>query len=273
MSIYRTDKTNGNFTQISNNLLREMRLSSKAKYLLICMLSLPDNWVYSTEGLKTITGLKKGAITSALHELEENGYLFRYRTRSSDGRMGKSEWNIFEEPIQNNPNADSEEAPVRKNPNQAEPALDSPEADSPEVENERLCNKENNKMEQINMIDAIDRARIWREQIEFNIVNEELIDRFGKGRVNEIVDLITDAIINEAPLPLSMKSKIPWELAVERFRRLEPEHITYVLERIEERKKPIKDIKSYLLTSLYNAPTTMESYYDAKNGRDSPPDE
>ena len=49
--------------------------------------------------LNAVTGMKKGVISSALHELEEDGYLLRSRTRPSNGRMGKSEWDIYEEPI------------------------------------------------------------------------------------------------------------------------------------------------------------------------------
>ena len=272
MSIYRSDKTNGDFTQISNSLLRDMRLSSKAKYLLIFMLSLPDSWVYSIEGLQTVTGMKKGVLTSALHELERNGYLLRSRTRSSDGRIGKSEWNIFEEPIRD-PENNAEKTPVNNNPEQAHPPQVSPAVDFPPVENERQYNKENNKTEQTNTIDVIDRARIIRSDFERKLATKELIKDFGESHIYGIIELLTDALIVPDQLCRIGRKSIPKELVAQRFDCLEPEHIRYVLDCVAKTKKPPKNIRSYLVTSLYYAPTTMESYYDAENGRDYQPDD
>lgn len=237
-----------------------MRLSSKAKYLLIFMLSLPDDWVYSTEGLQAVTGMKKGGISSALHELERNGYLLRARTRSSDGRIGKSEWNIFEEPIRD-PENNAEKTPVNNNPEQAHPVQD-----SPSVENERQYNKENNKTEQTNTIDVIDRARIIRSDFERKLATKELIKDFGESHIYGIIELLTDTLIVPDQLCRIGRKSIPKELVAGRFDCLEPEHIRYVLDCVAKTKKPINNIQTYLLTALYNAPTTMESYYDAENG-------
>ncbi len=257
MAIYRSDKTNGNFTQISNSLLRDMRLSSKAKYLLIFMLSLPDSWVYSTEGLQAVTGMTKGVLSSALHELEENGYLLRSRTRSSDGRIGKSKWEIFEEPIDVQLTDTSHDAPeVEK------PSLDNPTAVSPTAENRTLQIKEEQRKDQTNVIDLIDDARAAREEFEFKLATPELIKRFGSSQIDGIIMLLTDTLMASDQLCKIGKEKIPKELVADRFLSLEPDHITYVLDCLKKLKKPIKNIKSYMLSALYSAPTTVESYYE-----------
>lgn len=257
MAIYRSEKKNGNFTQISNSLLRDMRLSSKAKYLLIFMLSLPDSWVYSIEGLQTVTGMKKGVLTSALHELEENSYLVRRRTRSPDGRMGKSEWEIYEEPIDDQLTDTSNEAPeVEK------PSLDNPTAVFPTAENRTLQIKEEQRKDQTNVIDLIDDARAAREEFEFKLATPELIKRFGSSQIDGIIMLLTDTLMVSDQLCKIGKEKIPKELVAERFLSLEPDHIIYVLDCLKKLKKPIKNIKSYMLSALYSAPTTIDSYYD-----------
>lgn len=265
MSIHRSDKSQGNYTCISNNLLRDRRLSSKARFLMALMLSLPENWVYSVDGLCSVSGLKYGVVKSAIHKLEENGYLVRRRTRSFNGQLSHSEWDIYEEPILVNSGNGSDIAPDDRIPR-----LDKPRKAYPTVGKERIISKDSNNMRQTNTMDMIDDACIWREQIESNIKSEELIERFGKAFVKEIVDLITDVIISREPQCRIGKSVIPRELVIERFRKLEPKHVAYVFECIKEIKKPIKNIKAYILSSLYNAPTTIEQYYDAQIRHDYP---
>lgn len=64
-----------NYVVMSNIHLREKEMSLKAKGLLSVILSLPENWKYSTEGLVSICAEQESAITSALKELKEFGYL------------------------------------------------------------------------------------------------------------------------------------------------------------------------------------------------------
>lgn len=66
-----------NYTIMSNYHLQDNNLSLKAKGLLSVMLSLPDEWDYSSRGLSTICKETKDTINKTLKELEENGYLER----------------------------------------------------------------------------------------------------------------------------------------------------------------------------------------------------
>ena len=74
MSKIRVNKTK-DYTVLSNHHLKNKNLSLKAKGLLSVMLSLPDDWDYSINGLSFICKENETAITSALDELKENGYL------------------------------------------------------------------------------------------------------------------------------------------------------------------------------------------------------
>ncbi len=87
MAVFRVEKTK-DFTVMSNFHLRDVELSLKAKGLLSLMLSLPEDWDYTTKGLSCICKDGVDSITSSLKELENHGYLIRQRTRYENGRLG-----------------------------------------------------------------------------------------------------------------------------------------------------------------------------------------
>lgn len=94
-----------NFTVVDNYALRDENLSLKARGLLVTMLSMPDNWHFSENGLCSIFGKDgQSSIRSGLKELEEGGYLVRKRTRDELGRMASVEWVVFDKPHLENPN-------------------------------------------------------------------------------------------------------------------------------------------------------------------------
>ena len=94
--VFRVNKTK-NYTVMSNYHLQDKKLSFKAKGLLSCMLSLPDDWNYSVRGLASISKEGIKAINSILKELEENYYLKRERKQENNGRF-YYEYNIYETP-------------------------------------------------------------------------------------------------------------------------------------------------------------------------------
>ncbi len=100
MSVFRVEK-NSNYTVMGNYHLRDMRLSLKAIGLLSKILSLPEDWDYSLKGLVKICKDGQSAVDTALHELEEQGYLERTRDRSSDGRLTGTIYTIYETPHKN----------------------------------------------------------------------------------------------------------------------------------------------------------------------------
>ena len=73
MTVFRVEK-NANYTVMSNEHLRNRELSLKAKGLLSQMLSLPEEWDYSLEGLSRINREGVDAIRTGIRELEEHGY-------------------------------------------------------------------------------------------------------------------------------------------------------------------------------------------------------
>ena len=97
MAVFRIEKTR-DYTVMSNHHLRNTELSLKAKGLLSLMLSLPENWDYTTKGLARICKDGVDSICAGVRELEEQGYVVRERVRNPNGQLGAIEYTILEQP-------------------------------------------------------------------------------------------------------------------------------------------------------------------------------
>lgn len=111
-----TRKKNENFTTISNEILRDKRISLKARGLMLTVMGLPDTWDFSLSGIKTILKEGSDAIRTALAELEEYGYCTRTEIRRDDGTFvgvdyefceTPTEYPITNQPILENPISDN----------------------------------------------------------------------------------------------------------------------------------------------------------------------
>lgn len=92
-----------NYTCISNDVFRS-DLSLKACGMLCTILSLPDDWEFSENGLQAILKDGQTSIRSAIKELESAGFLSRTRERDENGRMGRCVWIVSDYPRFENPN-------------------------------------------------------------------------------------------------------------------------------------------------------------------------
>ena len=97
MAVFRIEKTR-DYTVMSNHHLRDKSLSLKAKGLLSLMLSLPEEWDYTTKGLARICKDGVDSICAGVRELEEHGYVIRQRVRNTNGQLGAIEYTILEQP-------------------------------------------------------------------------------------------------------------------------------------------------------------------------------
>ena len=116
---------------MANHHLRNKTLSLKAKGLLSLMLSLPEDWDYTTRGLSCICKDGVDSIRVGIQELEANGYLVRERRRNENGQYGAIEYTILEKPRQVAIPPPVQEKPILENPTQAIPMQDFPTQEIP----------------------------------------------------------------------------------------------------------------------------------------------
>ena len=83
---------------MANHHLRNRELSLKAKGLLSLMLSLPEDWDYTTQGLSCICKDGVDSICATIKELEKAGYVKRRGLRDAQGRLSDLEYTILEKP-------------------------------------------------------------------------------------------------------------------------------------------------------------------------------
>lgn len=103
-----------------------------------------------------------------------------------------------------------------------------------------------------------------KEQLEYDI----LITKVGKETAEEIVLLITDVICGTNETVRIGKSEFPREVVRSRLFKLNCEHIEYVVDCMKENTTDVRNIRSYLLTALYNAPATIDNHYRTKVNHD-----
>ena len=136
MAVFRIEKTR-DYTVMSNHHLRDRSLSLKAKGLLSLMLSLPEEWDYTTKGLARICKDGVDSICAGVRELEEHGYVIRQRVRNPNGQLGAIEYTILEQPRPLEPKPE--------NPERENPVLDNPEQGNPAQLNTNRSSKEKSK--------------------------------------------------------------------------------------------------------------------------------
>ena len=79
--------------------------------------------------------------------------------------------------------------------------------------------------------------------------------------IYQIVDLLVDTCATKRKMLHIAGDDKPAEVVRSRFMKLNADHICFVLKRLAENSSPIRNMKQYLLASLYNAPTTMQLVY------------
>lgn len=288
MAVFRVERTK-DYTVMSNHHLKDKRLSLKAKGLLSQMLSLPEDWDYTLSGLASINLESKDAIRSAVQELENAGYIRRRQTVDERGKFSSNEYIIYEQP---QPLLDN---PLSENPTTENPSPEKPLTENPTQLNTKRTNtqkqntdlssthsipfhsevsqttdapyevKRRTKRSETSMSMSASEVESYRDLIMDNIDYDILLQDqpYDKDRLDEIVDLITDTVCSTKKTIRVAGSDYPTEVIKSRLLKLNAEHIRFVFDCLKENTTKIRNIRQYLLTTLYNAPITIGNYYSA----------
>lgn len=282
MAVFRVEKTR-DYTVMANHHLRNTELSLKAKGLLSLMLSLPEEWDYTTKGLARICKDGVDSICAGVRELEEHGYVVRERIRNPNGQLGAIEYTILEQPQE-----PKREKPEWENPVQANPVLDDPVLGKPEQENPAQLNTYRTNKDESNTLSAnpypinsypinpvtdqmgTDGMDVYREIVKGNIEYDIMKDNFpyDHERLDEIVELMAETLASKKATFCIAGDTYPASTVKFKLLRINSLHIQYVFECLNKNTTEVRNIKKYLLATLFNAPSTMGSYYKAQVNRD-----
>lgn len=119
-------------------------------------------------------------------------------------------------------------------------------------------------------IDTMDTIEVYRQLIKQNIGYDSLITESGyqTGLLEEILELLVETVSVERKRIRIGGTELPYQLVKGKFCKLNREHIQYVLDCMQKNTTKIGNIRSYLLTALYNAPNTMNNYYQSEVNHD-----
>ena len=288
MSVFRVEKSKG-YTVMSNHHLRNHTLSLKAKGLLSQMLSLPEDWDYTLQGLAQINKESIDAIREAVRELERAGYIKRSRERDERGCLRGTVYTIYEQPhAEPTPEEPTQEKPAQEKPALDNPTLEKPMLEKPTLENPTQLNTESTKKRKrqskdLSITDSIPfpsgfpdapaqkRTEMkgsfesYRELILENIDYDVLASdpHVDREQLDEIVDLLQETVCSTRSQIRVAGNDYPTEVVRSKLLKLNREHIRFVMDCLKQNTTRIRNIRQYLLTVLFNAASTMNSYYTA----------
>ena len=121
-----------------------------------------------------------------------------------------------------------------------------------------------NQSESMEMIDGIDSHAIYMDIIRENIDYDTMLQNpkwKDADRYEELYQLICEIVCVKRQTVRIAGEDYPYEIVKSKFLKLNSSHLLYVIESMNNTTTKITNIKSYMLTALFNAPTTMNNYY------------
>ncbi len=281
-------KKRNNFSMVSNTLIQDDSVSLKAKglYALIQSYITIDGFTLYKGFLLSKCAEGKKAFESAWKELKEAGYLIQYKMQNPDTKQFFYEYDLLDAPetvtrkpiteenTGDNRTPDSVDQELKPDPQKGVCGSGSMWLrDDMEkggcINNTKQSNtlKSNILSNHINSYPHDDCGKVSERKVSLDEVKEQIgYSALDESDQAEQIALLIQEVLNmpdSGTIRVSMRN-IPAADAKERFRMLDMFHVQYLLDCINANEKEVANMKTYLLTSLYNAPATISAYYSNK---------
>ena len=292
------EQMQGGYTVLPNQILRTREMSYKARYLLAQMLSMSEAWQYTVAGMAKVCGMGRDAVRTAMVELETLGYLARSQSRAN-GRFSHNVYIIREVPVEVEAapaEAESQEdniltpaastAPSTVQETVSAPLADSPLPVSTLPENLPLRKNKGKKYQEKKYQDSLPSPSSihptyplgeqkfvgilewntclskYKRQVEYDTL---LFDHpEWKERLDELLELMTEASCCPAPTQRIGGCQVSTEVVRARYAKIDMFIIDYIFDKLSTTIQPIRNIRQYLRTVLFHAPSTCTHDYDAR---------
>ena len=189
---------------------------------------------------------------------------------------------IYEQPQLRKPDTDS---PDTENPDMDKPDTEKPAELNIEKSNTQKQNIYGSSTDSIPFRDcaadclperkgrnamSLTEIESYRELIQENIGYEYLCQQYETYRedLDEIVELIVETVCAKRNTTRIAGSDFPHEIVRSRFLKLDNSHIEFVMDCLQKNTTEIRNMKQYLLTVLFNAPTTISNHYTSQVNHD-----
>lgn len=118
--------------------------------------------------------------------------------------------------------------------------------------------------------DLNDEYNAYAEIVRGNLELDIMLERYPQDTeiIEGIYDLVLETVLCQNPTIWISKNEYPTSLVKSKFLKLNSMHLEYVMACMKDNTTKVRNIKSYLLSALFNAPTTMSSYYQSEVSHD-----
>lgn len=295
MAVCRVNKTQ-NYTVMSNYHLKSKNLSLKAVGLLSKVLSLPDDWDYTVSGLVEICKENKTAMTSALNELKQWGYLKVTKLMPNETESGRIEYiyDFFEHSdiddyfgsgmkssTESNDNKPCKKTSTKKQDTEKQDiekqgienlCLENLDLDFQTLENQPQLNtnKSNTKELNTNNSSIIHSTESIDSKVKTEGMNdyEEICKRIDfdrliredpqKAKLYLYIQAVLYSVLH-SDKPIRVRGQeIPKSKAAEEYIKLNADMIRAVVENLSKCQSKVKDMFAYIASSLYQMPQIAE---------------
>ncbi|MCR5195921.1 MAG: replication initiator protein A [Pseudobutyrivibrio sp.] len=131
-------------------------------------------------------------------------------------------------------------------------------------------NKYNNTLNELDANPIDSELKGYELLIRKNLEIDALIERdpYDSELYEGIYELVLETVLFQGESMVIASSRYPMNLIRSKFMKLNIHHVEYVVESLRSTTSKVKNIKKYMLTMLFNAPTTISSYYIAEVNHD-----
>lgn len=298
------EQMQGGYTVLPNQILRTREMSYKARYLLAQMLSMSEAWQYTVAGMAKVCGMGRDAVRTAMVELETLGYLARSQSRANGRFshnvyiIREVPVEVEAAPAEAKPQALPKEddlampaastaastAPSTVQESVSAPLADSPLPVSTLPENLPLRKNKGKKYQEKKYQDSLSspihpiypssREKFvgilewnsclskYKRQVEYDTL---LFDHpEWKERLDELLELMTEASCCPAPTQRIGGCQVSTEVVRARYGKIDMFIMDYIFDKLSTTIQPIRNIRQYLRTVLFHAPSTCTHDYDAR---------
>ena len=177
----------------------------------------------------------------------------------NDQTFGQIVQRIDEEPLEKHVNTGGLKYETTDVSDMISPSSQIRDVNNNYINNNYLSN--NNSIYPINQNDTEGLISCTRELIRDNVEYDVLISdrRVSRKKIDDLIEIMVEACVLGADLKIGGR-KIPHSMIQSRFEKYDRFTMEYVLGSLSDNTTDVKNVKQYLLTTLYNAPVTMENH-------------
>lgn len=114
------------------------------------------------------------------------------------------------------------------------------------------------------MMRWIKQRREYQELIKDNIDYSIIVNDYGRQWLDEIITLMVDVVCSRKPTIRINKQEYPSEIVKSKFLKINSSHIEYIYQSLKENRSCVRNIRSFLITTIYRAFETMDNWFFAK---------